>query len=64
MIFLLKSIRLNIANVKAAVLPVPDCDCPIMFFGLYIAVLSIEDTREAISLTGSGEAAAGRAPGS
>lgn len=35
-----------------------------MFFGLDIVGLSIEDTREAISLTGSEGAAAGHAPGS
>lgn len=29
-----KSTRLSIVSTNAAVLPVPDCDCPIMFCGL------------------------------
>lgn len=34
-----KSTRLSIVRTKAAVFPVPDCDCPIMFVGLGINVL-------------------------
>lgn len=31
---LIKSTRLSIVSTNAAVFPVPDCDCPIMFCGL------------------------------
>lgn len=36
-----KSTRLSMVSTKAAVFPVPDCDCPIIFVGLYDGISAI-----------------------
>jgi len=42
-LFFVKSTHESIVRVNAAVLPVPDCDWPIMFCGLYLRKISIDN---------------------